>query len=499
MRRQIDSASWLMVRHLVPDLTNVKVAVARTLPSYKGRQEVREVLMLYKDAVLAARKHIYVENQYLTSASITDILTRRLKQEHGPEIVIVLPRFAGGWLEQSTMEAIQGRILGHLFEADHRNRLRVYYPDLGSKDISLKVHAKVMVVDNALARVGSANLSNRSMGLDSECDLAVDLAGDPRIEKGIALFRNRLLAEHLNSSPQAVEENLKETGSLIMTIENLSGRDRTLKPLDFQQQLPINGPALFGDPTLFDPEQPIKLDQMIDQFVLEEGNSSRKYHLVKAASLLLILLALAAAWRWTPLSQWLGMDRLTGWATSIESIEGGYFSLLAVVGAYVAGGILMVPVTLLVAVTATVFDPIHGIIYALIGCLSSALLSYGIGRKLGKKTIRRIAGQRLNRLSRRLANQQMLTIALVRNLPIAPFTIVNMVSGAARITLKDYLVGTALGMLPGIVAIVLFTDRLIAAFKKPHWTNIAFAAGLALCLGIAIWWTKKRISRETDK
>ena len=72
----------------------------------------------------------------------------------------------------------------------------------------MNVHAKVMIVDDRCARVGSANLSNRSMGLDTECDLVLDAELDPRLGAAIASLRNRLLAEHLDCDPQAVADAL---------------------------------------------------------------------------------------------------------------------------------------------------------------------------------------------------------------------------------------------------------------------------------------------------
>ena len=87
---------------------------------------------------------------------------------------MVLPLKTGGWLEQHTMDVLRDRILRTLREADVHDRLRVYYPQLAvNPDVTLMVHAKVMVIDDCFVRVGSSNLSNRSLGLDSECDLSV--------------------------------------------------------------------------------------------------------------------------------------------------------------------------------------------------------------------------------------------------------------------------------------------------------------------------------------
>jgi len=53
-----------------------------------------------------------------------------------------------------------------------------------------------------------------------------------------------------------------------------------------------------------------------------------------------------------------------------------------------------------------------------------------------------------------MAKQGILTVAMIRNIPVAPFTIVNLIAGASHIRLKDYLIGTALGMLPGRLGVV---------------------------------------------
>jgi uncharacterized membrane protein YdjX (TVP38/TMEM64 family) len=165
----------------------------------------------------------------------------------------------------------------------------------------------------------------------------------------------------------------------------------------------------------------------------------------------------------------------------------------------VAGGLLMVPVTLMIGVTAMVFDPPFAAFYALSGCLSNALASYLIGAALGRQAVRRLAGRRLNRLSRQMAEQGIWTVAIIRNIPVAHFAIVNMIAGASHIRLRDFLIGTGLGMLPGILAITLFADRLLQSFKNPNWINALVVAGLALVLILVSWWAKKRLSAGRRK
>ena len=92
-----------------------------------------------------------------------------------------------------------------LREADAGERLRLYYPQLSSSsDVSLMVHAKVMVIDDRLLRVASSNLSNRSMGLDCECDLAIEAEPGSDTAQAIRQLREQLLAEHLGVEPAAL-------------------------------------------------------------------------------------------------------------------------------------------------------------------------------------------------------------------------------------------------------------------------------------------------------
>jgi uncharacterized membrane protein YdjX (TVP38/TMEM64 family) len=472
-------------------LEDSPVAIARTLPAYKGRKEVQEIKQLYEKGIAAAKESIYLENQYLTSGKIAEALANSLLQKQGPEIIMVLPSESGGWLEQSTMDSLRARLLEGLFKADRYQRLRIFYPTAEDGQTSIYVHSKLMIVDDRLAVIGSANLSNRSMGLDSECCLAFEADGHPKIAEVNASLRNHLLAEHLGTSVDSVTNTLGEQGSLIKTIETLSGSGRSLKQLDHKQSLPVDGAVIVPDHKLLDPEAPVEFDRMMDRFVQDTDGRAKIQQVIKIAGVLLILLALAAAWRWSPLSEWIDSENLAAWA---REIRGHPMSFLGVLGAYVIGGVIMIPITLLVGVTAMVFAPTWGALYAWSGCLLNAWVTYLMGSGLGKQTVRKLAGQRLNRMSRQLAKQGILSVAIMRNIPIAPFTIVNIIAGASHIKLKDYLIGTAVGMLPGILAITIFADRLLHAIQNPDWINALIAAVLAIALIVGSWWTKKRLA-----
>ncbi|MGA7879028.1 MAG: VTT domain-containing protein [Desulfoferrobacter sp.] len=464
--------------NLVPDLTDVAVAVARTEPNYGDCPEVREVEALYCDAIDAARRFIYIENQYLTSKVVGDALARSLEQKEGSEILIVLPEKSSGWLEESTMDALRAHLLKHLQEKDRFGRLGVYFPHMpGLGEDRINLHSKVLVVDNNFLRIGSSNLSNRSMGFDTECDLAIEANDDERIEAAIEKFRNRLIGEHLGVPAGVVAEKIFGKESVLRAVDELKGPGRSLRLL--KTNVPEFLENLMQNSILIDPERPADPDKLIDQYVPQEVGRSGNLRLIGSIALLVGLLVLAAAWQWTPLKHWLNLDLLIGLAKSIRENPLAPF---IVIGVFIVGGLVSFPATILIVATAITFGPLHGFIYTLLGCVLSAVCAFGAGHVLGREALRRFAGKRINQLSRQLANRGLLTILIIRFAPVAPFTVINMVAGASHIKFWDFTLGTILGMAPGLFAITLFGDRLEYAIRNPSLKSIALLAGLIIAI-----------------
>ena len=144
--------------------------------------------------------------------------------------MIINPESAQGWLEEEAMGSARARLLTLLGRSDRFGRFRIYTPvTAGGKPIY--VHAKIMIVDDRLLRIGSSNLNNRSMGYDTECDVALE-ADDEETPLSCAIrsFRARLLAEHLGTAAEQVSAIVDERRSLMAAIEVLSGPGRSLRP-----------------------------------------------------------------------------------------------------------------------------------------------------------------------------------------------------------------------------------------------------------------------------
>jgi phospholipase D1/2 len=463
---------------LEPDLDDVPVAIARTLPKYDGHPEVQEIKQLHLDTIAAAQHKLYLENQYFSAASIADALAERLREPQGPEVALVSRSDDSAWLEEITIGVMRARLHRRLCDAAPAGRYNSFYPQVpGLGDGFLNVHSKVLIADDELVTLGSANLNNRSMGFDSECNLAIEARGDERVRAAIRAFRHRLMAEHLGADEDAVAAKEKETGSLLQTIGALRGGERSLEPLDPQVSESIDALVPAGD--IIDPERPIEPKRFLAKMMPSEVQASLVGRVLAIGGLLALFLALAAAWRWTELGEWLAPGRLRELGESLKQMPA---APLLVLGAFVVGTLLVVPITGMIAAAVLVFGPLLGMAYSFGGALLGAAATYGLGRAAGRGTVRRIAGSRLDRLSRELGRRGVLAVATVRIIPVAPFTVINLVAGTTHISLRDFLLGTLIGLTPGIVAAALFIDRILAALRDPGAGAVAVLVGLTVLI-----------------
>jgi phosphatidylserine/phosphatidylglycerophosphate/cardiolipin synthase-like enzyme/uncharacterized membrane protein YdjX (TVP38/TMEM64 family) len=468
---------------VAPELESVEIAVARTEPEHGDFPEVREVERLYEDSIAAARKTIYIENQYLTSMSVAEALAGRLEEEEGPEVVIVTPHRSTGWLEENTMFILRCGVLKRLESADRHGRLGVFYPHVeGLEEGELRVHAKVEIVDDAFLRIGSSNLSNRSMGLDTECDLALEAMGDAQTRKAVAAFRNRLLAEHLGTDASAVEAATNRSGSLLGAIETLSGAAHTLKPLNREEGAGLQGMVPQPLISLADPEKPVDPDALVETFVKESHAPQSRTRL---AFFPVFLAVLAAAWIWGPLGAWIDPTSLPDVSAALERSR---FAPLISVTALLAGSLLFVPLFFLVTLNGMVFGALVGSAYAAAGSLLGGTAVYFLGRLVGVNMAQTLAGRKLNRISRRLARMSGLSVMLLRLYPTASYSTINLVMGASRVRPSVFLYGTVAGLAPGLLLFSWLGSRIMTVLRDPGWSGILWmlAAAVLVILFFAV-------------
>jgi uncharacterized membrane protein YdjX (TVP38/TMEM64 family) len=141
-----------------------------------------------------------------------------------------------------------------------------------------------------------------------------------------------------------------------------------------------------------------------------------------------------------------------------------------------------VPILALIGATVVTLGPVLGFVCSAVGTMLAASATFGVGRLIGRKPLQRWLGTRLDALEQRVAKRRIIAIALIRKVPVAPFTFVNMLIGALGIRYRDFILGTALGMLPGIAAFAFVSETAIDAWREPTLANIALIA-----TAIAIW------------
>lgn len=252
--------------------TDVEVTISRTAPRMDDQRAVTEIEQLYLAQIARAKRWIYAESQYFASRRIAEAVAKRLDEEDGPEVVIINPVAAQGWLEPVAMDTVRARLVEALHKRDRHGRLRIYHPVTRDR-VPIYVHAKVLIVDDVILRVGSSNMNNRSLRLDSECDVAIDCAapGNGDCHDEIAAIRNDLIAEHLATTPANIAKRLAKTGSLIAVIEglrftgrkNAADRRRTLIPYEVPNLSEVE--AWLADNEILDPEGPEEMFEALSE------------------------------------------------------------------------------------------------------------------------------------------------------------------------------------------------------------------------------------------
>lgn len=446
---------------LEPDMRGVDVGIARTMPPAGETPAVREIERLYLDMIAAARKQLYIENQYFTAPRLAAALEKRLAEPEGPEVVLVLRLLSHGWLEEHTMHVLRTRLLQRLKEADRYGRFHVYYPHVPglAESCCLDVHSKVMIVDDRMLRIGSANLCNRSLGVDTECDVLIESRGEPAVAAAIRDFRDRLIAEHLGIERRAFQAELQKAGSLSGAIAALRSEKRTLRELEDIKEW---SETILNIAAVADPDEPIALDFLSTDRAAAAGEEIAKPAWGKIALFALAVALLTAVWRYTPLAEVATAENTIVWAKQFGS---QWWAPWVVMLAYTPACFVMFPRPLITLAGVVAFGAWLGFVYALTGIVFSAIVTYYVGKRMRRDTVRRLAGAKLDRMVDVLKKHGLLAMTLLRLVPLAPFAVEGIVAGAVRLKLWHLAVGTAIGMLPGSLVTTVFGGQLETALS----------------------------------
>ncbi len=480
-RSTLNASRW--PQSLEPNLHNVKVAISRTEPATHGSGGVREVETLYLDLIASAKHSIYIENQYFTAERIGQALAERLAEDDGPEVIVVLRELSHGWLEELTMQTLRTRMIRRLGAADRHDRFRVFFPFIAGlqDETCIDVHSKMIIIDDDVVRIGSSNIANRSMGLDTECDFTIAADGREDVQKQIRALRSTLLSEHLGVSAEEVQEAVANAGSLRGAIMQLAREDRTLKPLTDLNEV---SDTVLNMVSMADPERPVAMNDLVKLFTPDVSSAVGMRWWMKVLVAIGIIGGLTAIWEFTPLAQLLEPQKISAWARSTGD---AWWTPLLVILAYAPASVVMFPRPVITLFAVVAFGPWLGFLYAMAGVEVAAWLSYAVGQRLSRNTVRRVAGRRLTHIIDVLRRRGLIAITALRLVPLAPFSVEGVVAGAVRIKFWHFMLGTAIGILPGTLAATVFGNQLQAALRNPASVNYWLIAGVILLLAGGAW------------
>lgn len=203
----------------------------------------------------------------------------------------------------------------------------------------------------------------------------------------------------------------------------------------------------------------------------------------KIAITAIVIAALAAAWRYTPLSEYLAAERVIAWAESVGTL---WWAPIIVMLAYTPACFVMFPRPLITLFAVIAFDPVLGFVYSLTGILGAALVTYFAGRAMRPDAVRNIVGDKLNEMTEVLRRRGLLACFAMRIVPVAPFVVEGIAAGAVRIKLWHFSLGTVLGMLPGTLTTTIFGDQIQTALEDPSRINYWLIGGVVVFFAVLI-------------
>jgi uncharacterized membrane protein YdjX (TVP38/TMEM64 family) len=245
--------------------------------------------------------------------------------------------------------------------------------------------------------------------------------------------------------------------------------------------------------TLIEMEESAK--RISDKPEIEAAEKTRG-PLLKCLLFVAVLLGLSMAWRWTPISEWINFRTIVEFQNSVRAHPA---APLFVVGTYLAGGLVLFPVTILNVATVFTFGPIRGNAYGLAGWLASAALGYAIGRAFKHRLFHRFVGPRIDRLLEQAAGHGFLAVLTMRLLPVAPFTLVNVFVGSIPIRFRHFILASVVGRIPGIIVLTFAGLQLEQFLRNPGIGSFVALILVLVSVLIAASWFFKRFKARHEQ
>ncbi|ADQ84568.1 VTT domain-containing protein [Methylovorus sp. MP688] len=458
-----------------PALTNIRTAVALTQPAFL-RQPVRtQIKQLYLDMIARAEQFIYMENQFFTQKDIARALNKRLKERPGLRALLISCDRPQGIMERKSMYT--GRVhFKELLEAGGvGGRVVMAYPASSEhgEEKAIRIHSKLMVVDDHYLRVGSSNINRRSMTLDTECDLMFE-AHDEATQQAIAGMRNDLIREHTGRELDDIQQLISSGASVQTFLEDIPHSRQHLRRINDEAYRHERFSRIAT--WLADPAHPLLPRLITSRGQRKQFRASIPPKLVIAV---LAIIALVLAWKVTPLSEYATPEKIV---PLLEKVKNTAWAFPAGMAAYIVGTLIFFPHMIMTATVVIVFPPMEAFLIAMLGSLVSCIIGFFAGKQLGEDSLRALTGRYAKNIAHYADKGGLVGLTLLRLVPIAPYTVVNLALGMMNVPFWRLMAATVLGMLPGTAVSVLLGQSALSFWKHPDMHNMLLLGG-----GLLAW------------
>lgn len=185
--------------------------------------------------------------------------------------------------------------------------------------------------------------------------------------------------------------------------------------------------------------------------------------------------------------------KLEAW---LQGYAGSPWAFAATIVLFVVSAFIGAPQFILIAACVVAFGPSLGFFYSWAATVVSAAVTYWMGRGPTARLLDRVGGRTLDRLKRFVGRNAFYASFMIRNVPSAPFIVVNMAFGATRANFWLFLAGCALGVLPKTALVSFFGGAVVSAVSGDGvWTSLILAGVAVVWLGLMLGvreWVKRR-------
>ncbi|MBN8530826.1 MAG: VTT domain-containing protein [Alphaproteobacteria bacterium] len=476
--------TWPETAHV--GFRDMVTGIALTCPQKYGDTPIRHAERLYLDLITSAQRFIYLENQYLTQPRIAAALHARLKENPHLRVLMVSSCRPEGIMERKAMWHGRARFMEIAARDNVTDRIVLAYPvsRVQEKEKPVRIHSKIMIVDDRYLRVGSTNLNNRSMSVDTECDLLLE-AQNAAQRREIAAARNDLIREHTGREKDDIEALVRSGADATIFMQEIPHSRQHLRAADDSRYRHEFLGALAM--RLADPCKAYLPYGWMHPLDWLKRHFSPRWLLIIA-----FVAALALAWQATPISEYASPEKLSSF---FDRTRGSSWGWLAAMLLYALGCTVLIPRVFMNAAVIMVFPPMQAFMIAMGGSCLSCATGFWLGQLLGMKTLSSLVGRHSETIRHYTHQGGIMGITLLRLLPVAPYMIVNLALGMANVSFVVFMTGSFLALLPGTISVMFLGHSLLSLWQDPDPKN-ALMAGLGVLLWAGLVWGTHVFSRR---